>query len=674
MIKIISSILVLLLISANSFAYELAALETETAEELLLFFEEEELIIATKHNTPLRKAPAIATVITAKEIRNMGARNLLDILKKVPGIGVSTSEVAAFHSVEVRGIRTLYSDKILLMVDGHRINESMHGSSMHFSGYMSVESIKKVEIIRGPGSALYGANAFLAIINIVTKNTDDINGVQVTAGMGSFDTQHYNILFGHEGDKIKISGFIDYYDSDGQSMFIEQDAIGNSGDTLEWQEKPDIGLNVSYGDFILNARYLRNEMGPIIGAAAALNDETIQDWGQYYADLTYSKKLSNDLGITVRAYYDQVILNPYWELFPEGFRGIYPDGMLGNPESKHRKRGGELTSDYSINDHLLTAGIMYEHINQYDVNTFNNFDPITFAPKASYGQSSPFNRDVKREIYALYLQDVWSLKENISLTAGVRHDHYSDFGGTTNPRAGLVWEPREDTSVKLLYGSAFRAPSFAQLYHRNNPSLIGNPDLDPEKIKTYEAGIEHRFHQNYTARLSYFYNDITDLIASGDKPSATEPAVQENKSNAETSGIEAELLFDFGSDNSGYVNYSYQHAIDSDTGQRLPDVPAHKVNAALNLAPWKYINANISASWIGKRYRDDRDTRDDLPGETLIDLTLIGKNFFKTLEIRGSIYNVFDEYYLDPAPYPGQIPNDYPTNRRMFLVEARYTF
>ncbi len=671
--SILTLALILLLFCTNSFAYELAALESETAEDLLLFFEEEELIIATKHKTPLRKAPAIATVITAKDIRNMGARNLMDILKRVPGIGVSTAEVPAFHAVEVRGIRTLYSDKLLIMVDGHRINESMHGSSMHFFAYMSVDSIKRVEIIRGPGSALYGANAFLSVINIITKNTDDIKGVQVTAGTGSFDTQHYNLLFGHKGEKIKISGFVDYYDTNGQSLFIEQDAAGNSGDTLEWQERPDIGLNIEYGDFTLRSRYIRNEMGPIIGAASALNDETVQDWGQYYTDLTYKKDISDRVNITSRLYYDQVRLNPYWELFSEGFRGVYPDGMLGNPESKHRKLGGEFTTDFSVDDHRLTAGVMYEHIKQYDVHSFGNFHSITFAPQ-THGEKDSFNRDVKRKIWALYVQDVWDIQDTLSLTTGVRYDNYSDFGDTTNPRAGLVWEFMENTSLKLLYGSAFRAPSFAQLYHINNPSIIGNPNLNPEKIKTYEAGLEHRFLQRYTARLSYFYNDIEDLIASGDKPSATEPAVQQNKGSAEIDGIEAELLFDLGNDNYGFFNYSYQHPIDGDTGQRLPDVPAHRANAMLNLAPWKYLNANINVSWTGKRYRDDRDTRSDLPDETMIDLTLIAKNFYKTLEIRGSIYNLLDNYYQDPSPHPGSVPNDFPTNKRMFMVEARYTF
>ncbi len=673
--RFVSIVLALLFLCTNVYAFQLAELQTETATDLLLFFEEEDLIIATRHEIPVRKAPAIATIISAKEIRNMGARNLLDILRKVPGIGISIAPIPVAHSIEVRGIKTLNSEKILIMIDGHSLNEAMHSSSTLFFQYMSVEHIKRVEIIRGPGSALYGANAFLAVINIITKDTEDINGLQITSGGGSFNTKHYNLLFGYKGEKLKIAGHFDYLDTDGPSSFIEQDAVLNSGDTIMWQERPDIGLSISYGDFTLRGGYLKNKMGPYIGAANALNDESAQDWGQYYADLILEKDLTGSLDIVTRLYFDQVILDPYWELFSEGHQigpYTYPDGLLGNPASKHRRIGGEITTNYSISDHLLTTGILYENTDQYYIKSIGNFNPITYAPLGSNQEIASFNREVKRDIWALYVQDVWDITDDISLTTGVRYDNYSDFGGTTNPRAGLVWNFIKNTSFKLLYGSAFRAPSFAELYHANNPSLVGNEDLKPEKIKTYEMGLEHRFLGKYMARLNYFYNDITDLIVSGVQP-APGPAVYENRDSAEIDGIEFELLADFGNDNYGFINYSFQDPRDGVTDERLADVPSHKANAVINLAPWQYLNTNVSFSWIGERPRTDGDTRDDVSSDILVDLTLIAKNFYRTLEIRGSVYNLFDEDYRDPSPSL-KVPNDFPTNERMVMIEARYKF
>ncbi|MDH4028843.1 MAG: TonB-dependent receptor plug domain-containing protein, partial [Nitrospirota bacterium] len=238
---IFTAIILLLLCTASS-AFEPAELQTKTAEELLMFFEEEELIIATRTAVPVRKAPAIATVITDKEIRNMGARNLLDILRKVPGVGVGIHDLSAYHAIEIRGVRTTWSEKVLFMIDGHRLNTELEGSSIVTFLYMSADAIKRVEVIRGPGSALYGANAFVGVINVVTKKPEDINGLQVTAGGGSFDTQHYSMLFGHDGQDLKMSWYLDHLKTGGPRYFIEQDAAGNSGHTEEHQEKPDIGM------------------------------------------------------------------------------------------------------------------------------------------------------------------------------------------------------------------------------------------------------------------------------------------------------------------------------------------------------------------------------------------------------------------------------------------------
>ena len=677
MIRVFLMAFILLSFISNSFAYEVAELRTETAEELLLFFEKEDLVIATRHETPVRKAPAIATVITAKEIRNMGARNLFDILRRIPGIGVSTADISLFPSLEVRGIKTDKSEKVLLMIDSHRLNSPLNGAAMMYYGDLAVESIKRIEIIRGPGSALYGASAFMAVINIVTKEAEDIDGLQATAGGGSFDTQHYNLLYGHNGEKLKITGHLDYFDTNGPSSHIEQDGDGVSGDTLEWEEKTDIGLGVIYGDFTLRGRYIWKKSGPYIGISYALNDETVQDYEQGYLDISYNKAITDVMDLSVRLYGDLGKSSPLWEQHSEGYRlgpYTYTDGMLGNPRATGRTLGTEIVMDYKLPYHLLTTGLMFEDQRQYDTGRSINFDPDTFAPTDFHDVTGTGNytKDVSRDIWAVYVQDVWNITGNSSITAGIRHDHYSDFGDTTNPRAGFVWEFVEDTSLKLLYGTAFRAPNFDELYYFNNPVYGGNPALEPEEITTYEAGLEHIILKKHTLRVNYFYNDISNLIVFGPKPGPNQPRIYENRGSAEVDGIEAELLYDLGNNNSGYINYSWQDPREGDTDERLPDVPSHRANAGINFVPWKYLNANVNISWTGKRPRAEGDTRDDLPDETLVDLTLIAKNFYRTLEIRGSVYNLFDEYYLDPAPI--QVPNDYPTNKRMFLVEVRYTF
>ncbi len=523
-------------------AVELAS--SETAEELLLFFEEKDLVIATKRKTPIRKAPAIATVITAREIRNMGARNILDVLKRVPGIGISIADISVTQAVEVRGIRTSLSKNVLFMIDGHTIKSPSEESALLVFSDLSVESIKRVEVIRGPGSALYGANAFVAVINIVTKEAEDIDGVEATIGAGSHNTEHYNLLAGHDGEDLKIAGHMDYLTSDGPTSDVPQDKAGESGETREWKEKQDLGFNASYGNITLRGSYVRSRMGPYIGVGYALNDETVQDWGHAFLDLTYDKDVTDSMDITARLYGDLDFVDPYWEIYSEGFMGVYPDGLIGNPSGKVRTLGGELTANYKFDSHILTTGAMYENVKQYDVEHHTNFNPLTGAPLGSVQDISSwgnFNKEVERNIWAVYAQDVWNVTDRSSLTAGVRHDHYSDFGGTTNPRVGYVWEFMAETSLKLLYGSAFRAPSFSELYHQNNPTVNGNPDLKPEKIDTWEIGLERGFLDKHVARINYFNNRIEDLIIL-----SSDTLAYENIGNVEVKGVEFEVESDFG--------------------------------------------------------------------------------------------------------------------------------
>jgi iron complex outermembrane receptor protein len=158
-------------------------------EELLLFFEEEALVtLATLHPHKVREAPAIISVITAEQIKNMGARNLADVLITIPGIGILTSTAWSRAEIEVRGVETRQSDKVLVLVDGHRLNDPFFGGATTITDDFPLENVKQIEIIRGPGSALYGANAFVAVINIITKKAEEIDGIQLNLGYGSFET------------------------------------------------------------------------------------------------------------------------------------------------------------------------------------------------------------------------------------------------------------------------------------------------------------------------------------------------------------------------------------------------------------------------------------------------------------------------------------------------------
>lgn len=672
---------------------QLAAMET-TKKELLLFFDEKDLVTATRRVTPLRKAPAIATVITAEEIKNMAASNLYDVLKRIPGIGISINEQPTKMAVEVRGVRTKNSEKILFMINGHRMNNHIIGEGVNVVGDISLYNIKRIEVVRGPGSALYGANAFVAVINIITKSAEDAKGVQLTAGAGSFDSQHYDIIAGYNGETLKTVGMVDYFRTHGPRYGIDYDAQSRNdslfgtnaslapGRTLDWKKKFDSAVDVAYGNFAFRGRAIITDRGPYIGVGRALNIGTHQNFDQYSIDLIYAKELSESTDFNARLYADQFELDLNWQILPPGARigasSVLPDGYWGRPMTKNRTIGMEIVTNTAIGDTILTAGVMAEDQKQFETRTISNatYDTLQPLPGGMQDVSSTmnFNRDANRNLWAFFLQDVWNITKEIVLTAGLRHDHYSDFGGTTNPRLGLTAEVVKDLNVKLLFGRAFRAPSFTELYTRNNVSERGNPDLKPETINSYEAAVEYRFFERVTMRTNYFHNTINNMIVLDATSPNPQPYI--NLGGARINGIENELLVNLGNGHSGFINYCYQEPRDRQTNRLLPDVPTQRLNAGINLAIWKYLNVNTNYSWVGKRIRAENDARPQLPAQSTFDLALIGKKIVKNFEIKASLYNVFNNNYRDPSPYAYrlQVPNDYPTNARTLFLEATYRF
>lgn len=655
--------------------------ETKYTEEAY-YKTERMLLSATKHLMESRTAPAINSVITAEQIRNMGARNIFDVLDKIPGFSTSWNQIKGV--INVRGVQTDHAEKVLLMIDGVRIRDSYTGSPTFLFGEdLMVENIKRIEVVRGPGSALYGANAFVGVVNIITKDPQDYGDDHVVASamVGSFNTRQYNVLFSNNKGDFKISGHLNYLDTDGERPLIEADALSNHpvyntsaslapGKAQGFDEKIDAGLKLKYKDFSLNGRIIDKERGTFAGVLGALNTDSKLDVSMGLADLNYHKAISDELDLSAKLYYVHMDYDAYSELYPPGFTGGNDVGLIGNPSFKNDVIGIELTTNYSLDDHLITSGVVYEEDRQYDVRSISNFaDP--FSAPVDTTETSNFNINVTRKIWAAYVQDLWEITAYDSLTLGVRYDYYNDFGGTTNPRVGYVHEFENEMIVKLLYGRAFRAPNNNELYSINNPAVVGNPDLEPETIETFEASVEIPFQRYFTFNTSYFHNVIDDIIRLDTSLPSPYPFV--NATNESTvEGVEAELKCSFGKNRYGYLNASYQDSED-DHGRDLPYVADWMGNAGYNHEFFGKLNANVNVYWIGERTRVEGDTRDKAPCATLVDVSLILRNFYKRLEIKGSVFNIFDDDFVAPSTITS-ITNDLPLHERMFLVEVLYKF
>ncbi len=660
--------------------------QSDSIREELRWIKAEGMVsITTKHETPISKAPGIVTVITASQIKQMGFRTLVDVLRIVPGFDILTDRTGE-REIGVRGVSHFNTNKIKLLIDGHTMNWPFVSTFTNHYNDLVVENAKRIEIIRGPGSALYGRNAFLAVINVITKDTDDIDGFQWTASGGSFDTQNYNMLFGKEYGDLKISGFFDYFDTDGHGETVERDILFpapfsmSPGRTQNEKEKTDLNLKLSYKNLEFKAKYMKKRKETYIGLIDALTNDSEENNTHIFSELVYKLSLTDRLEIIPKLYYDQFNYSPLFEVRPNGFRAgpfVYPGGMELKARNKMRIIGFENQVNYEVFEgNRLTLGGLYEWTHLHDLNYDLNFHPIASVPLPSstdFTDTFPYMRKrLTRQVWAIYLQDEWNITKDIDLTVGVRYDNYTRFGGTTNPRLGLTWRFMEDVHLKLLLATAFRAPSYVEMFTANNPSRLGNSDLDPEKINTFEFNLGYNFTKDIRANITYFYNRLRDNIVLGPKTPG-EPQQHINSGGSRIHGVEAEIWADFGGDNYAYANYTYQDAEDTRDRNRLPFAPEHKANFGLNMGITKYINANLHAFVSGRRPRESGDSRGSIPSYALVDFTLIGKNFMDNFEIRGSVQNLLDKDYDDPAPV-NTVPSDFPQQGRFFFVELRYEF
>lgn len=664
--------------------------------EALWFGFSEEVSIANRHKTPINKAPGIITVLTADEIKHQGYRTFAEILRTVPGFEILKDASFGAVSPAVRGLTG--SEKIRVMLNGHLVNTPLSGGAFTRFDDFPVENIKKIEIIRGPGSAVYGENAFLAVINIITKDARDIDGVRVSSGYGSFDTYEENVVFGKTYGKIDISGLAHYRQTTGFNGIVESDyqtvldkklntsASQAPGRVQDERQQFTLNLKMVYKDFYIEGMYLNKDKEPFIGPQFALTDESDIANNYVFGEVGYKKTFEEKFTLKPRLYYDQFDDNFFIKSLPDGTTitntlgnfVTFPDGFIGNGKVSEKVVGTEIPFDYALFDNnLLTIGFEYRLINQTNIDYLTNFNPKTRDPLPrlqDFSDEFPFLKEVTRRIWSLYLQDAWDITDTVNLTLGIRHDQYSDFGDATSPRSAITWAFMKNASLKVLYGKAFRAPSFEEMYISEQPAIEGNENLDPETIRTYEVGLSYQANKHYTCSVNYFYNDIEDLIGLRSLGNKSSTSQFENLGDAHVQGIEMEARVNITKGNYLLMNYTYQNPEDN-RGDNLPFVAKHYGNFGINTHFWKYVNTNLSAFFSGNRSRDNDDPdekRDDLPSYALLNLSIIAKKFFKTMEVQGTVFNLLDKDYSDPGPVA--IPEDLPRPGRTFFVGLSYQF
>lgn len=577
----------------------------EPDETELLRAEQTLVTVASRYAQTIRQAPSMVTVVTAEQIRQHGHRTLADLLRGISGVYLSVSN----ESRTLAGVRAISSDdnnKILLLIDGVPWSDGIYGHAW-LDEYIPLVHVKQVEVIKGPGSAVYGANAFAGVINVVTYGADDLVGGFGRVELGSYARQGLSVVAGG-GERVRLRLHARMLSLDGDGL--ERTPGGQYNVTATNPRRSlsgglslqTAGLTMRYDHVDFRHTYFVNPQDDLLGVLAESAEPFNLSYASDYLSLRYDVSLGAELQISPY-FYAQQHDNP-------GVYGWFDSAVSADEDTGALTLGQTLVSAqkrserYGVGiegqvragaEHITVGGMGTEltHVTQLEDLVFEDgasspSRPVTFSGEPGWITDVFF-----------FGQHTWTMSWWLELTAGARMDTHSYAGTSLSPRAGILIVPDDNGAVKLLYGQAFRAPNARELLvdvvadgNGENPFTNGNPDLLPEVIETLEAEVSGDPATNLTLRGASYASWIGDQISktvSGD--GALGDRYYDNLGGAQIVGAELEVDWTPGRWQVG-GNYALTLATDADTGNALYEFPAHMGHLRAGSAP-------VDGLWIG---------------------------------------------------------------------------
>jgi iron complex outermembrane receptor protein len=594
---------------------------------------------ASKHMQNASDAPASITIVTASEIQRFGYRNLADILRSVPGFYVTYDRDYSF--VGVRGFGRLgdWNSRILVLIDGHRINNNVLGQAMLGNEFLvDVDMIERVEIVSGPGSSLYGANAFFAVVNVITRTAKQVKDWELSFQAGSFGTYEGRATYGHQfrGLAVLLSGT--FYDSKGQRLFFPEfdSPANNNGITsdTDYESYKHILATLAFHGFTLQGLFSTRDKGvPTAYFGAVFNDPGDFNVDSHqYVNLDYQHSIKT-WQLDAHTSYDQARLQgpvPLAPVTPGDPVVLDTFSFRGNWWTGEAKLSGDLFE----RNHVTLGSEIRDNLRQDQGELLNPPKVFNAEPNSSL-------------ITALYAQDELGITSRLTLNAGVRFDHYSTFGGTTNPRTALIYRPAGKTTLKLLYGDAFSAPDVYEISPDFGGFYDDNLKLRPERIQSFEARVEQGLGPYFQLSSGVYHNRIDDLITLVLLP-VDENFQYQNNGKAEATGMDVEITGRAANGLQGIAGFDYVDAFNDSTGHPALDNSPRQM-AKLNLTvplPQQSLVLGIDGQFLGRRMTL---AQNSLGSYQVFNLTLLEHDFRKHLDVAASVFNFLDKRYFDPG-------------------------
>ncbi len=539
----------------------------------------EEVSIASHAPTPIREAPGIITVIKRTDIENSGARDLKDLLNVlVPGFNFLLSEYGAVGA-SVRGLWA-YEGKLLLLIDGVEMNEEGY-SSVIFGNHFLLDNIEKIEIIRGPGSVMYGGYAGLGVINIITKSSENIRNTYAGLFYGMYPKSYSlrNIFWGiarkYEELDFSFTGYLGegVLGEGNYSLYLSPDSIINANSART--DPLNLNLKVNYKDLSITGiydRYRMNREFPVTFENFSLSARQKFDFTEQFSML-------------LRINFNYQVP---WKLKHKG--QLFTDGSIIDTAFTNnkifRRFNPSITLNYNLSSKLILTGGFEKRFSKVTASPFTGFYELPLL--------NPEKPDLSTDI--LYAQ-VFANIENVNLTAGGRYENSDQFGESFVPRIAIT-KLLGDFNLKLMFSQSYRTPS-GRYY---------STKLKPERGFNYEFEAGYQFGSSSFLTLNFFNFFYRNMIVIK-RDSLLQESSYVNSEKIGTRGIEIEyrreskrldIRFNLGFYDI-YENPGQLFAVPEESGMTLGN-PRYKVNLLIYYRPFTDITISPSISYLGKRY------------------------------------------------------------------------
>ena len=626
--------------------------------------------IATRSRLNIDKTPAIVSVLHADKLKTLGITNLFEALETVPGIETSMGTAGA-KQINMRGNKSIVRDKLKLMIDGISVNTEVTGASFFYLD-MPIDMIERIEVIRGPSSALYGSFAHIGTINVITKSS-------------SYDKR---LLFGNASSEgfagggfvqsaqmqklsVSLDGF--YLKNDNTRSYGPYDLIPTQTTFTSYEDftNASLGADIRFGDDLsFQARWLQLDLTNHYGYGEwpISHDPKSLQSTSLITELRYSPKLSESASLDLKAGYKEYEIDGGARIRPLTLLGL-PYDFLADGYIKEGVLYSDVAVNYALAQHQILGGIYLGRAKVLDTYYFiSNPDPITGSEATTI--SNPILPDkVKRNQYAIYLHDIYTVSEQWTLNVGARYDHYSDADSGLAPKVALLYSQNDFDSYKLMYQRSFRVPTLLELYGTSEP-LIGNPSLETETIDTVEFAYNYTGAYDNRFSLNLFYSNQQNFIE-------TDSSYQYvNGNDIRSYGAELEWFYPLSERAELQSNYSYIKANEKG-GDDLPFFANHLANVLLSNKWDRHWKSGTVLRYVGKRRRETGDARPALEGYARFDQSVTYTQ--GGLSVQLSVKNLFNDGIYYPSRLgdgtitgTGTYTGDFPRDGRTFWVSLQW--